>query len=43
MVGTTFNGHYLLAPLVGDAIVLAARTATPWNLPLATSQVMERR
>ncbi len=36
-VGTTIGlGHrrYLLAPLVGDAIVLATRTATPWTSKL---------
>lgn len=36
-VGTSGGGserRYLLAPLVGDAIVLATRTATPWPAPL---------
>jgi hypothetical protein len=28
--------RYLFAPLVGDAIVLATRTATPWPAPLPT-------
>jgi hypothetical protein len=31
MVGVTVGSRYLLAPLVGDAIVLATSTATPWT------------
>jgi hypothetical protein len=30
LTGLSWRGRYLAAPLVGDAIVLAARTATPW-------------
>ncbi len=30
LVGVSWNGRYLCAPLVGDAIVLAARTMTRW-------------
>ncbi len=30
LVGVTWNGRYLTAPLVGDAITLAARTLTRW-------------
>jgi hypothetical protein len=30
-VGVTWGGRFLLSPLVGDAIVLAASTATPWT------------
>lgn len=30
LVGVTWSGKYLSAPLVGDAIVLAARTMTRW-------------
>ncbi len=30
LVGVTWNGRYLCAPLVGDAIVLASRTMTRW-------------
>lgn len=32
LVGVSFGDHYLFSPLVGDAITLAARTATPWTL-----------
>lgn len=30
LTGVSWGGRYLSAPLVGDAIVLAARTMTPW-------------
>jgi hypothetical protein len=30
LVGVSFGGRYLMGPLVGDAIVLAARTRTRW-------------
>jgi len=30
LVGVSFRGRYLMAPLVGDAITLAARTMTRW-------------
>ncbi|MDX2012797.1 MAG: hypothetical protein SFW67_21545 [Myxococcaceae bacterium] len=30
-VGVTVNDRFLLSPLVGDAIVLATSTATPWT------------
>lgn len=31
LVGLTWGGRYLTAPLVGDAIVLAAKTTTRWS------------
>jgi len=33
-LGTGAGRRYVLSPLVGDAIVLAMRTVTPWNTPL---------
>lgn len=33
LVGVTAEGRYLLSPLVGDAIVLAAKTLTRWPAP----------
>jgi hypothetical protein len=35
--------RYLLGPLVGDAVVLAARTATPWGRRRAPSRVTSGR
>ncbi|MBL8922076.1 MAG: hypothetical protein JNJ54_24715 [Myxococcaceae bacterium] len=45
-VGTSGGGaerRYLLAPLVGDAIVLATRTATAWPAPLPRAVDADRR
>jgi hypothetical protein len=39
-VGWPLQRRYLLAPLVGDAIVLAMRTATPWPRPTSHPQPM---
>lgn len=33
LVGVSFGGRYLLSPLVGDAITLAAKTLTRWPAP----------
>lgn len=32
LVGVSWNGRYLASPLVGDAIVLAAKTMTRWPI-----------
>jgi hypothetical protein len=33
LAGVSVRGHYLLAPLVGDSIMLAARTMTRARVP----------
>ncbi len=40
--GITWGGRYLLAPLVGDAIVLAARSTRPWPTGPLTGAVAAR-
>lgn len=40
LTGVTIGGRYLFSPLVGDAITLAARTATRWpTKPMSSNQV----
>lgn len=40
LVGVTWSGRYLAAPLVGDAIVLAARTMTRWPDKVSSTPVV---
>jgi hypothetical protein len=43
LVGVSVGGRYLLSPLVGDAIILAAKTLTTWPAPPVSAEAATSR